>query len=100
DLLIGPAEEMSLSDDADAAFAALNSPIGNLTEALLVMLGEQKPSTYEEIPGSSRVRLERLLNGTRPAHRYARVLLARVTAWLYRLEPGLIVPTFLARFDW
>ncbi len=100
DLLIGPAEEVPLLDDVDAVDAALNSPIGHLTEALLVTLGEQKPGTYEEISGDSRVRLERLLIGARPGHRYARVLLARATAWLYRLKSELIVPSFLARFEW
>jgi hypothetical protein len=100
DLLIGPAEEIPPRDGADTVFTALNSPIGNLTDALLVEMGEHRPSTYDQIPEPLRARLERLLSGVQPAHRDARILLAQAMAWIYRLNPDLIVPAFLARFDW
>ncbi|MDQ2777319.1 MAG: hypothetical protein M3Y57_20735 [Acidobacteriota bacterium] len=77
----------------------MNSPIGHLTDALLVALSGLSPTVYEDLPSDSRARLERLLNGTRPAHRYARALLAGATAWLYRLKPGLGT-SLLERFDW
>jgi len=100
DLLLGPAEEAVPDDRDDPVFAALNSPIGSLASALLNGLAKLHPETYGEIPLPMRDRLEGMLAGSRPAHRLARIMLARALAWLYRLKPDLVVPSFLSLFDW
>jgi hypothetical protein len=100
DLLLGPAAE-GVPDDRDGSvFEALGSPIGALAEALLNGLGKLNPQTYGEIPLPMRNRLEEMLTGSRPAHRLARIVLARALAWLHRLKPDLVVPSFLSLLDW
>ena len=100
DLLLLPATEIPPDEGADRVFEALNSPIGNLTDALLHKLGELNPGNYDEIPKPTQGRLEALLNGSRPAHRQSRTLLASALGWLYRLKPDLVAPNFLSLFNW
>jgi hypothetical protein len=100
DLLLDPAVEAVPDVTSDHVSKALSTSIGRLAEALLIKLGERKAATYEQIPQPIRSRLASLLEGAQRAHRIARVVLARSLAWLYRLKPDLVVPSFLARFDW
>ncbi len=100
DLLMKPAALVTPDDDADPVMRALNSSIGSLAEALLIKFGELNVKTYDEIPEPFRDRMELLLNGSRPAHRLSRLVLARALAWFYQLKPNLVVPSFVARFDW
>jgi hypothetical protein len=100
DLLLGPATE-AVPDDRDSpVLAALGSPIGSLASALLNGLAKLHPETCGEIPLAMRDRLEGMLTGSRTAHRLARIVLARALAWLHRLKPDLVVPSFLSLFDW
>jgi hypothetical protein len=100
DRILEPATARALEEPRDVAMSALNSPVGDLAEALLIKLGELKPDTYRAIPPAFQERLEGLMNGTRPAHRLGRLVLARSLTWLYNLNPQLITRSLLWRFDW
>jgi hypothetical protein len=100
DLLLEPASQIAPTDTAEPVINALNSPIGELTEALLIKLGNLAPNTYDDIPEPFRRRLEGLLDGVRPAHRLSRLVLARALAWLYGLNPDFVGRSLLTRFDW
>jgi hypothetical protein len=100
DQLLEPALQRTPEDDADPVDQALNSPIGHLTEALLIKLGELNPGDYDAIPQSMQDRLTSLLTGSKAAHRSSRLLLAQALTWLHRLNPDLVEASFLPRFDW
>ncbi len=100
DLVLAPAIDKEEDAPPDPVFAAINVPIGYLTEALLIKLGELNPVAYDEIPAAMRDRLESLLAGPTAAHRLSRLLLAKALAWLYNLNPHLVETSFLPRFDW
>jgi hypothetical protein len=100
DLLMEPASLVPPGDDADPVMKALNSPIGSLSEALLIKFGELNVKTYEDVPEPFRGRLELLLEGARPAYRLSRLVLARALAWLYRLNSDLVARRLLPRLDW
>jgi hypothetical protein len=71
-----------------------------LAEALLIKLGELKPDEYRTIPPAFQERLEGLMNGTRPAHRLARLVLSRSLTWLFNLNQQLTTQSLLGKFDW
>jgi hypothetical protein len=100
DLLLEPAAQRTPEDDADPVDQAVNSPIGHLTEALLIKLGELDPGAYEDIPQPIQDRLTSLWTGSTAAYRLSRLLLAQALAWLYRLKPDLVEESFLCRFNW
>jgi len=100
DRILEPATARALEEPRDVAMSALNSPIGDLAEALLIKLGELKPDSYPAIPPAFRERLEGLMNGTRPANRLARLVLARSLTWLFNLNQGLTTQSLLGKFDW
>src|SRR5204863_5725498 len=86
DLLLPLAEALPAEEHSDPTFAALNAPIGNLTAALLVNLGERNPLNYKNVSASLRARLARLLSGLHSSHSPARLLLARSSNCPVRLH--------------
>jgi hypothetical protein len=99
DLLVPLAANAPYPENRDPVTATLASPIGDLTEALLIRLVELRPKDYEEVPQPFQARLQSLLSGTAPGHKLARVVLAKAIAWLHQLNAELVEPEFLARFD-
>ncbi len=79
--------------------AALNSPAGELAEALIIELSELSPSSYGVIPSDLQSRLERLLRASEPGGRSARVVLSKVLAWLHHLNPELAKSELVSRLD-
>lgn len=100
DLLLDLAAKIDIGEDRDAVMAALNSPIGSLSEALLIKIGEFAIKSYQEIPELYRRRVEALLQGASPAFRLSRLVLARALPWLYRLDGDLVMRLLLPKFDW
>ena len=100
DQLIVLCEQQPVDSDKEPVFTAMNSPIGHMTQGLLRVIRALSPNSYDEITNHLRARLEMLISGNMPAHHLARVMIAHSIAWLYQLKRGLVLPSFLARFDW
>lgn len=70
-----------------------------MTKVLLSEVIKHNHVTYESIPEALRTRLENLLAGSGPGHHMARIILARVVDWLYRVNPKL-GSSLLDKFEW
>jgi hypothetical protein len=99
DMLADPAVRLQSEPSGDSFEHAHWAPAGQLAEALLIKLGELAPASYDEIPSEVRMRLESLLTGQDPGHRWARLVLSKSLAWLNRLNPDLAKSALLPKFD-
>ena len=100
DQLISLSELEPVDSSTEPVFTAMNSSIGHLTRGLLRVIRALNPNFYDEIPNHLRAHLQRLISGSMSAHHLARIIIAHSIAWLYQLKRGLVLPSFLARFDW
>ncbi len=88
-----------VEDLIDPVDTAYNSPIGKLTRALVLKIGEGKPQKWDEVNKADQDRLVKLLGGTSNGHRLSRMILAIYTRWLHWLLPANESGPFLASFD-
>lgn len=87
-------------DVTDAVTAALNTPSGHLTQALLDYVASARPQRASDLPDDVWRRLTLLLRGEGQSFKLARVLLASRLAWFYSLNPAWVEEHFLPYFDW
>ncbi len=73
-------------DVTDALTAALNTPAGYLTQALLDCVANTRPQRASDLPDDVWGRLTLLLRGNGQSFKLARVLLASRLAWFYSLN--------------
>lgn len=84
----------------DALTAALNTPPGYLTEALLDCIANMRPKKAADLPGDVWERLTSLTEGTGQPYKLARVLLASRLAWIHSLNPQWAENKLLRYFNW
>ena len=78
---------------------AINSPIGTLTECLIGILSESKPSANSGIPARIKARMEGAMNAPGEGGDHAVVMLCRQLNWLYWLDPKWSSERLIALFD-
>jgi hypothetical protein len=87
-------------DVADMLTAALNTPSGHLTQALLDCMASTRPQRASDLSDDMWQRLTLLTTGDGQSFKLARVLLASRLAWLHGLNPTWVEEHFLPYFDW
>lgn len=87
-------------DVTDALTAALNTPSGHVTQALLDCVASTRPQLASDLPDDVWGRLTLLLRGDGQSFKLARVLLASRLAWFHSLNSAWVEEHFLPYFDW
>lgn len=84
----------------DPVTAALNTPSGYLTQALLDRLTVRRPHTATDVPTEIWQRVTALTDGEGQSFQHARVLLSSRLAWFHMVNPALAEGHLLRYFDW
>ncbi len=87
-------------DGADPLTAALNTPSGYLTLALLDYVASTRPQRAPDLSSDVWQRLTLLMKGEGQSFKLARVLLGSGLAWFHGLNPTWVEEHFLPYFDW
>ncbi len=85
---------------SDPLFVALNTPAGNLTQALLIRMAAEKPKTRSDVASEVWDRLTKLAEGRGEPYACARVLLASRLTWLHKLAPEWVEEHLIRYLKW
>jgi hypothetical protein len=78
---------------------AINSPIGTLTQCLVDILSDSKPSALSGIPVPIKARMEVAMNAPGEGGDHAVLMLCRQLNWLYGLDPKWSSERLVVLFD-
>lgn len=84
----------------EPVMAAINHPIGHVTEALIKLWFKREPNDGDGLPADIRHLFTQLCNVEIPRFRHGRVLLASQVIALFRVDRQWTEQYLLPRFDW
>ncbi|WP_339108736.1 anti-phage defense-associated sirtuin Dsr1 [Thioclava sp. GXIMD4216] len=90
--------DVAIADDPIGA--AINHPVGQITEALLNAWFARKPNDNDGLPDDIEPLLTQITNTKAMEFRHGRVILAAQSIGLYRVDKPWFELRMLSRFDW
>ncbi|NTU50069.1 MAG: hypothetical protein HGA87_04145 [Desulfobulbaceae bacterium] len=86
--------------DRDPVSAAINHPVGHVTQALINLWFKSKPNDHDLLPETFQFIFSELCDVSVPKFRHSRVLLASNLVTLFRVDSGWTEKHLLPLFDW
>jgi len=93
-------DSSDMEDQDDYVTVAINTPGGNLAEALMDRLFAREIDAGSGFPGDLADFIRQIGTGASPSHRYARILMAARLPWLHPIDPEWVRDQLIWRMTW